>query len=126
MADERFKGQELDEHDEDLQSQKPRSRAPPRRRERMMTAAEAAEMLQVSGRMVRKLAQSGQLPAVRVGRLWRFDPDRLDTFVKGSACETSGSIGAKPKTSDTSAGRAQEIREYEELLGLRKKQKTGK
>ena len=33
MADERFKRQDLDEHDEDLQSEKPRSRAPPRRRD---------------------------------------------------------------------------------------------
>lgn len=34
-----------------------------------------ADMLGVSAGTVRNLARDGVIPAQRVGRLWRFDPD---------------------------------------------------
>ena len=36
-----------------------------------------ADLLGVSAGTVRNLAREGVIPAQRVGRLWRFDPDRI-------------------------------------------------
>lgn len=45
---------------------------------RLLTAAEVADRLRVSPREIQRLAAAGRLPgAFRVGRLWRFDEDRL-------------------------------------------------
>ena len=51
---------------------------------RLLTAREAAEMLQLHVATVRRLAESGELPgAVRVGRRWRFNADALLKGVQG-------------------------------------------
>jgi excisionase family DNA binding protein len=49
---------------------------PPTRR--WATPAEAAETLGVSVRTIRRRANDGSLPAVRVGRSWRVDIAALD------------------------------------------------
>ncbi len=40
--------------------------------ERYMTAAEAAAYLKICRERIYRLAQNAQLPAVRIGRQWRF------------------------------------------------------
>ena len=42
-----------------------------------LTVAEAAAYLGVCSETVRRLARSGQLPAIRVGKLWRFDAELI-------------------------------------------------
>lgn len=47
-------------------------------RSALLTPAEVSERLGVSSRTVNRWATQGRLEAVKVGRGWRFDPDRLD------------------------------------------------
>ena len=46
----------------------------------LMSARQAAEVLQVTPRMVTAMCSSGKLKAVRVGRLWRVNRDALFDF----------------------------------------------
>ncbi len=50
--------------------------------EPLMDACEVAAFLRVSKSMVYKLAESGCLPAVRIGRLVRFTRRDVDSFVR--------------------------------------------
>ena len=42
-----------------------------------MTVEQAAEWLQVHPQTVYQAVRTGEMPAVRVGRSWRIDPDRI-------------------------------------------------
>ena len=43
----------------------------------------AAEYLKVSAQTIRKLIETGELPAVKIGRLWRIRRQDLDELLKG-------------------------------------------
>jgi excisionase family DNA binding protein len=43
----------------------------------LQTADELAPSLKVSARMLQRLAQRGQIPSYRIGRLLRFDPEAV-------------------------------------------------
>ncbi len=47
----------------------------------LITASEAAERLGCTEKMVRKMANDGRLPSVKVGALLRFRPLDIDAFV---------------------------------------------
>jgi excisionase family DNA binding protein len=57
----------------------------PRPRLRYLTVAEVAETMRVSRMTVYRLAQSGALPAVRVGRSYRVPEDALEAYLSRSA-----------------------------------------
>jgi excisionase family DNA binding protein len=42
--------------------------------EQLIDAREAAELLSCSRRTVKRLAEQGQIPAMRIGNRWRFSP----------------------------------------------------
>lgn len=44
---------------------------------RLLTPAAVADVLAVSSRTVRRMLDAGNLPGLRIGKLWRVDPDRL-------------------------------------------------
>ncbi len=46
-----------------------------------LNVEEAAEYLNVSVRFVRDRRSDGQLPAIKLGGLLRFDPDDLDRYI---------------------------------------------
>lgn len=46
----------------------------------LLNTSQAAEVLQVTPRMVSAMCSSGKLKAVRVGRLWRVNRDALYEF----------------------------------------------
>ena len=51
----------------------------------VLTVKEAAEQLRTSRQQVRKMLQSGELPAVKVGREWRILRESIHLFLhKGS------------------------------------------
>jgi excisionase family DNA binding protein len=50
-------------------------------RSRFVTVSEVAEQLRVSNMTVYRLVQSGQLPAVRVGRSYRIRADDVDRYL---------------------------------------------
>ncbi len=47
-----------------------------------MTLQEAAAYLRLSRDATYKLAQRGRVPAYKLGRQWRFDPDALEQWVR--------------------------------------------
>ena len=47
----------------------------------MLTLKEVARRFNVSQRTVARLAERGQLKALRVGRQWRFEPEWIEQWV---------------------------------------------
>jgi excisionase family DNA binding protein len=57
----------------------------------LWTAEDVAAFLRVSLSMVYKLRRTGALPAVRVGALFRFQPDAVRAFAGGdTVARTAG------------------------------------
>jgi excisionase family DNA binding protein len=59
----------------------------------IMTIAEVAAYLRISQATVYRLAKEGQIPASRVGRLWRFRRDAIDEWFEQQASASDGSKG---------------------------------
>ncbi len=49
-----------------------------------LTVADVARQLQISEDTVRRWLKSGKLPALKIGKEWRIDPDDLKTFLAQS------------------------------------------
>ena len=60
---------------------------------RWMTLQEVAEYLQLSKDLIYRLAQSGRIPASKVGSRWRFRRERVDRWMEGMAVDTNASGG---------------------------------
>jgi excisionase family DNA binding protein len=54
-----------------------------------MTTKEVSEYLKLHEITICKYAKEGKLPAIRIGRVWRFDKDAID------ACISNGKISVK-------------------------------
>ncbi len=54
-----------------------------------LSAADAADLLQLNVKRVQALARSGQLPAKRVGRKWIFNRAKIEAMVGVSTAEGS-------------------------------------
>ena len=50
--------------------------------DRWMTLQEIAEYLQLSKDQIYRLAQTGEIPASKVGRRWRFKRERVDSWME--------------------------------------------
>lgn len=50
-----------------------------------LTVIETAQKLKIHVNTVRKLAQNGALPAVKIGHSWRFSPAVIDAMLRGAA-----------------------------------------
>lgn len=55
----------------------------------ILTAEQAAELLQVSLRTVLQLARDGALPGHKVGRAWRFCRSDVIAYVRGDRLVSS-------------------------------------
>ncbi len=53
----------------------------------LLTPEQVAERLAVSPKMVRAWLREGKIPGIRLGRLWRVDPDALETWIAGERTE---------------------------------------
>lgn len=47
----------------------------------LLRTRDVAKRLSVSMRQVRDLAQEGQIPALRIGGEWRFEPEALEQWL---------------------------------------------
>ena len=47
----------------------------------LLTADEAGEVLKLNAHTVRQLARDRQIPAIRLGRYWRFRRSSLDAWI---------------------------------------------
>ena len=55
---------------------------------RWMTLQEVADYLQLSKDLIYRLAQSGKIPATKVGSRWRFRQERIDRWMEEMAVDT--------------------------------------
>jgi len=49
--------------------------------EPLLTPIQAAKLLQVNPKTVKKLAIAGRLPGLKIGRLWRFRESALESWI---------------------------------------------
>lgn len=72
----------------------------------VMTANQVAAYLQVSEGRVYELARRGEMPAVRIGRQWRFKREHIDKWLDSlSRSKGSGRQQEAPPGSDNPGGR---------------------
>src|SRR3970040_2376237 len=72
--------------------------------ETFLTTEEVLEYLQVNLRTVYRLIKAGKIPAVRVGRQWRFRKTDLDAWLEGQRAR-GGRQGPKGPPPATATGR---------------------
>jgi excisionase family DNA binding protein len=65
----------------------------------IMTAQELARYLRLAEATIYKLAQEGKIPAVKVGRTWRFKKELIDDWFRQQA-----NVLAAPEESVTDLG----------------------
>lgn len=51
---------------------------------RIMTTQEMAKYLKLHEITICKLAGKGKIPAIRIGRVWRFDKEAIDKWIANS------------------------------------------
>ena len=51
----------------------------------MLTAKEMQDLLQVDRSTIYRMAEAGRLPAIKVGKQWRFPGDQVETWLKSQA-----------------------------------------
>lgn len=49
-----------------------------------MTTKEVAEYLHLHPVTIQRYAVEGHLPAIRIGRTWRFNKERIDQWIAGN------------------------------------------
>jgi excisionase family DNA binding protein len=62
--------------------------------QQLMTVDEVADYLQLNRQTISRMAQRGELPAVKIGRHWRFRRETLDRYLDEEAAKTLTLIGA--------------------------------
>jgi excisionase family DNA binding protein len=50
-------------------------------RKNLLTVKQVSEMLSISVHTAYKWAESGRLPAIKLGYTLRFDPERIEKFI---------------------------------------------
>jgi excisionase family DNA binding protein len=53
----------------------------------MLTAKEMQDLLQVDRSTIYRMAESGKLPAIKVGKQWRFPSEQVDSWFHGQVAK---------------------------------------
>ena len=72
--------------------------------ETFLTTEEVLEYLQVNLRTVYRLIKAGKIPAVRVGRQWRFRKRDIDAWLDSQRPRGGGPRPAQPAAPRAAAG----------------------
>ena len=59
--------------------------------ERVLNTDEAAALLQIHPKTLQRMARQGNVPAFRIGDLWRFRASSLDQWLRSGLCSKSHS-----------------------------------
>ncbi len=65
----------------------------------LLTTKQVQTLLRVDRTTIYRMVEAGQLPAIRVGKQWRFAPADVDHWLQ------SGRYGAMPRRQRVQAGR---------------------
>jgi excisionase family DNA binding protein len=68
----------------------------------MLTAKDIQDMLQVDRSTIYRMAENGRIPAVKVGKQWRFSSDAIDTWLKAQSASPVSSPEIQPAVEITS------------------------
>jgi len=60
----------------------------------IMTTKELAKYLKLHEITICKYAVQGRIPAIRIGRVWRFDKDAIDKWI-GEGTQPVNKVGSK-------------------------------
>jgi len=60
----------------------------------IMTTRELAKYLKLHEITICKYAADGRIPAIRIGRVWRFDKDAIDKWI-GEGTAPASKVGSK-------------------------------
>jgi excisionase family DNA binding protein len=60
----------------------------------IMTTKEIAKYLKLHEITICKYAAQGRIPAIRIGRVWRFDKDAIDRWI-GEGTPTVSKVGSR-------------------------------
>jgi excisionase family DNA binding protein len=85
-------GMSFERHDHSSTSEKFRdlsvatATSPPNRAagvmEALLTSAEAARVLKIHPKVVERMAKRGEIPALKVGKFWRYRATSLDAWIE--------------------------------------------
>src|SRR5688572_2301839 len=70
-----------------------------------LTTEEVLEYLQVNLRTVYRLIKAGKIPAVRVGRQWRFRKRDIDAWLDSQRSRSADTLGGAPHAAGSRDGR---------------------
>lgn len=56
--------------------------------EPLLDSTQAAKLLQVHPKTLQRMARAGEIPAYRIGDLWRFRASDLDNWLRSRVCST--------------------------------------
>ncbi len=77
----------------------------------LLTALQVQNLLQVDRSTVYRMAEDGRLPAIRVGRSWRFPAEQIEAMLSATTAEDAGPGGATapppPSAAPSAAGPAE-------------------
>lgn len=76
------------------------------RRPTIMTVQEVARYLRVHAITVYRMIRLGQLPAIRVGRGWRFKKDEIDSWLHKHESNSQSNSQNQPTKPDKPRGRS--------------------
>jgi len=75
----------------------------------MMTTKELSKYLKLHEITVCKYAAQGKIPAIRIGRVWRFDKDAIDEWIAGGQNNPGTNDPSREKTTPKKDGRKGDI-----------------
>jgi excisionase family DNA binding protein len=65
----------------------------------ILTTKEMADYLRLHEITICKYASEGVIPAVRIGRVWRFDKEEIDNWIRESWTKRKGTKKTKSRKS---------------------------
>jgi excisionase family DNA binding protein len=71
----------------------------------IMTTKELSRYLKLHEITICKYASEGQIPAIRIGRVWRFDKDVIDDWIRTGQNETETDGRSKRKGGKEESGK---------------------
>lgn len=90
----------------------------------MLTALDVQEMLQIDRSTVYRMADSGRLPAIKVGKQWRFPADQIQDWFQAQATIADVPVSHLLKSQTISSGQSRELNELLSWEWLRIIQET--